>query len=869
MEKVLEYLESLKALISNKLASFSHHIDTLIKVSEETAEHRYSRGNVHGTTKEKMGVLHLENYGIATPDIIESGTSNEHYVDLEGVDHYTRNVGIENSVVFVPTIISPKDNADLNQLAPQLIAGTYKHLFNIERALRKFEIEDTNTGEVVFEGGSDADSLTLEENLSPSTPYRWRCKDVAVDDTESLWSTWEYFSTLDMYVLTPNLVSSSDPTNSDLTFTLTTDPFGANNYTDEHVSTTWIITQGNTTVFESIDDVTNLTELNIGPGVLLPNTFYTVTVYHTGKDLGKGGSKSINISTLNAYIEKPTVAVSGGSNAAFVVPLLTISAFSPVGFSDEFEERRVIIYDEQDSIIWQANQFTSEQSVKVDVRLEELSNYRLEVSYKGKYLGWSENTTLPFTTGEAFIEGLYTTWDKMTGADDLSLESNFQAIDNLSNGDIVESDRSVIYRYRPDGTVVWGKKLNSQFRAEASFVNPYNDDIIVFARPLGDNQSWNLARYLYIFILDSEDGSVKLRNGTPLVMCIRESMTVGAPRFHDYANRYLLFSFYLYGSTINSGYFGTMVLDATSYGVVFKNCQNNGNHSSAVEFGKINGQYLDLISKGSRITTSGNSASVAYYHTTLTRFDINSKMRLSNFIYRAYIGGGTQRGSIPNGRIAHKLEGDSIYTLSDGKTLYSYNMANGKLLRAETWSWSVDNTLIHLPSSNPGANRYNDRLRTRNNVNVMLGSNLLTQVDNNFSPIVGKVLINTTSTLSGQMVSRNYSAFGDGDDMGMMLAMYTDTAQGGKYNKLVVTDYTYASITNGLTFLEDMSYVWRLATPSVTAHLSLNNYDWSNADSSQGMNVYFPGDSLVDQALSIWNQNTNDQFTHPPKYVVF
>ncbi len=189
---------------------------------------------------------------------------------------------------------------------------------------------------------------------------------------------------------------------------------------DTHLSTDWQIATDAlfaSIVWQSMDDQTNLTSIQVGTGVLAVSTVYYVRVRHNGQLLGGSEWSAITqFTTSGEYVVQPSLTspVDGVENVA-LSPVLASSAFAtfPAGVDTHLSSRWQVSLDSDFSTIVHdsgalTTKLTSYSLLEVGVKLNRLVTYYARVRHAGSRLGagaWSP--AIQFVTGNQ-LQGVYT-----------------------------------------------------------------------------------------------------------------------------------------------------------------------------------------------------------------------------------------------------------------------------------------------------------------------------------------------------------------------------------------------------------------------------------------------------------------------------
>ena len=131
------------------------------------------------------------------------------------------------------------------------------------------------------------------------------------DGHRSGWSPTVSFTTPDIYVETPTLTVTGEPSDVPETPTLTTSAFSVNGGTDTHASTSWYVKNGvGTVIWSSVADTANKLSITVPAGILSVSTAYTFEAFHTGTTYGNSGIVVNTATTLSVFAYDNYLAVA-------------------------------------------------------------------------------------------------------------------------------------------------------------------------------------------------------------------------------------------------------------------------------------------------------------------------------------------------------------------------------------------------------------------------------------------------------------------------------------------------------------------------------------------------------------------------------
>lgn len=322
--------------------------------------------------------------------------------------------------VTTPQVTSPTEGATNIATLLTIVGTQYENIFaNDLRKNRVFEIAKTAgfDGDVITLN-ANADSATVQKSLDGNTQYFVRIKDVSQKDRESNWSPVVSFTTGDaIQANTPTITlkgynDSPDDIGSGLTIEGSAFALSVEDQSDTHASTSWVITtDSRTPVWQSLNDQTNKTSIEVPKGTLQKGTAYTVTVtYHATKFADSAPAvKQFTTSTDFGTVQAPVINVSGAPNKVYETPTISGGVFSNTREPDTHAATEIkILLSENMSTVWEHTVESATTSVVVPKgNLATGKQYKVQMRYKGATLGWSEWSELSFTTVNEFTRYNY------------------------------------------------------------------------------------------------------------------------------------------------------------------------------------------------------------------------------------------------------------------------------------------------------------------------------------------------------------------------------------------------------------------------------------------------------------------------------
>ena len=389
-----------------------------------------SGGSASPATDTVMGIVKLTDDAsvdapAATGSIAMTPNGVKTYIETkadeilqQAKDYTDQNAGGGGTLGYVvtPTITTPTDSATNVSTLPTIAATPYKNVFGTEdpRAHRVFQVsEKADFSDLILDENVNADSYQVTAQLSPNKTLYARVKDVASSGYESAWSLSVSFTTsAGLVANTPTVTLhgyADSPTDILSGVRITTSAYDTQSQ-DEHKATTWSISTKEGTrsvVWSSANDTTNKTEITVPDGTLAQSTEYILTVIYHGTKAFDSAPAIVEFTTSDdfGHVVAPTLSVEGGPNAVYETPLLTGGAFSNTRDGDTHDMSDWEILDSNGiSAIWQSlNDTTNKTQIRVSAtKLVVGTAYKARVRYHGTKYGWSQYTTVDFSTVAAF-----------------------------------------------------------------------------------------------------------------------------------------------------------------------------------------------------------------------------------------------------------------------------------------------------------------------------------------------------------------------------------------------------------------------------------------------------------------------------------
>ena len=315
--------------------------------------------------------------------------------------------------VVTPTITTPTADATNVSTLPTIVATPYKNVFDDDaRAHRIFQVaSDTGFKTLVLNQNSNTDSYVATTQLTPNTPLYVRVKDVSNGGYESKWSSVVKFTTAAGVVANTPVVTlhgyADSPTDILSGLRITTSEYSVSGGApDAHRATSWAIAAKDgirANVWESLEDTTNKTSITVPDGTLQKGTAYTLSVTFHGTTSFDSSPAVVEFTTSADFgtVNMPTLTVEGGPNTVYETPTLTGGAFSNTRDPDIHDMTDWEVLDATGATpIWQSlNDTSNKTTIRVQAgKLLNSTAYKARVRYHGAKYGWSQYTTVDFTT---------------------------------------------------------------------------------------------------------------------------------------------------------------------------------------------------------------------------------------------------------------------------------------------------------------------------------------------------------------------------------------------------------------------------------------------------------------------------------------
>ena len=364
-----------------------------------------------------------EALGGAIQDAVDSGVMDGIIQDaiqdaIESGEITGGGEGGSSSIVLKPGLIAPLEGAQNVSVMVQLQASDYKCLLPDEpRKEREFVIatvsEPSNN---VFVKRVNANTVSVDTQLNPQTQYKWRCRDVTVNNLRSAWTSWATFTTGNaIQVDTPTVEVQGGTTDVLETPTFTASAFAITpdqgDTASQHQSTTWrllSVDDSNAQVWISENDTTNKTTLTLPQDVLQEGKNYIMQVIYNSVTYGSSSAGSVQFTTALKFthIAAPTLTCSDGTTNVMETPTIVGSAFTvePSG-SDTHTWTTWNVLQNGTNSVYKLDQSPSAlTTLNIPGGVLKVSqSYTVTCVYNGATYGESDAGQITFTTANTFV----------------------------------------------------------------------------------------------------------------------------------------------------------------------------------------------------------------------------------------------------------------------------------------------------------------------------------------------------------------------------------------------------------------------------------------------------------------------------------
>jgi hypothetical protein len=247
-----------------------------------------------------------ESYKIRIRDVSVNGTVSEW---SEEVAFTSINVFVDEPTVTIegsPDAVP--ENPTISTSAFSVTNGSDTH------ESTDWEVIRTSDSTVVFESLNDTSnltSITVTADLDRQDQFEFRARHRGTTFGTSSYGS--VTATTDAFVDEPTVSVEDGPSDVPENPTISTSAFSVTNGSDTHESTDWevIRTSDSVTVFESLNDTSNLTSITVTTS-LDESTEYEFRARHRGTDFGESSYGSVTATTLDQFFAPTTLGEAGG-----------------------------------------------------------------------------------------------------------------------------------------------------------------------------------------------------------------------------------------------------------------------------------------------------------------------------------------------------------------------------------------------------------------------------------------------------------------------------------------------------------------------------------------------------------------------------
>lgn len=323
------------------------------------------------------------------------------------------------SYVVTPKILTPTNGAVGQNTKITITGSGYENVFPTDaRKHRIFELSKAQDfGTKLETKEADADSIKFDAQLDAQTKYYARIKDVSQKEYRSNWSPVVEFTTGDVtHANTPVITLkgfANSPTDIGSGLTIEGGAYSvSDSSSDTHKATSWSIRlkNGRANVWESLNDETHKTSIEVPKGTLQKSTAYVVTVIYHSTNFNDSSPAEHEFTTSNDFgtVQAPVITISGEPNKILETPSFSGGVFSCTRDPDTHEATEIQVIKSQDqSTVW-THTAAGVTSVTIPKgKLTVSTQYKVKMRYKGAAYGWSAWAEKDFTTAAEFTRYLY------------------------------------------------------------------------------------------------------------------------------------------------------------------------------------------------------------------------------------------------------------------------------------------------------------------------------------------------------------------------------------------------------------------------------------------------------------------------------
>lgn len=362
----------------------------------------------------------------ATPLAVKQVNTKVTTLEQTSQDHGNRLDALESggsgggmSYVVTPKILTPTNGAVGQNTRITITGSGYENVFPADaRKHRIFELSKAQDFSTKLETKeADADSIKFDTQLDAQTKYYTRIKDVSQKEYRSNWSPVVMFTTGDVtHANTPVITLkgfADSPTDIGSGLTIEGGAYSVNDSSeDTHKATSWSIRlkTGRANVWESLNDETNKTSIEVPKGTLQKSTAYVVTVIYHSTNFNDSSPAEHEFTTSNDFgtVQTPVITISGEPDKILETPRFSGGVFSCTRDPDTHESTEIQVIKSQDqSQVWTHTAAGATTITIPKGMLTVSTQYKVKMRYKGAAYGWSAWAEKDFTTAAEFVRYLY------------------------------------------------------------------------------------------------------------------------------------------------------------------------------------------------------------------------------------------------------------------------------------------------------------------------------------------------------------------------------------------------------------------------------------------------------------------------------
>ena len=198
----------------------------------------------------------------------------------------------------------------------------------------------------------------------------------------------------------PTLSVEGGPNTVYETPTLTGGAFSNTRDADTHDMTDWEVLDatGATPIWQSLNDTSNKTTIDVQAGKLLNSTAYKARVRYHGAKYGWSAYTTVDFSTVAAFnvVNTPTITVQGAPSGVKETPVLTGTAFGGINVTHKSTDWKILKADDNTEVWKSEGDATNLTTIKVPKGILQVSTaYIFQVRYnanEGVSSAWAQTT---------------------------------------------------------------------------------------------------------------------------------------------------------------------------------------------------------------------------------------------------------------------------------------------------------------------------------------------------------------------------------------------------------------------------------------------------------------------------------------------